>query len=82
MGTYDIRWEILKDPEKIKLLRVIEKPTNISSPLEIAVETGVAIDKVEETLRELEDAALVRQEKGLYGITLQGMDMMKKLKMK
>jgi predicted transcriptional regulator len=82
MEKYDIKWEILKDPEKIKLLRVIEKPTNISSPLEIAVETGVAMDKVEETLKEFEDAALVRQEKGLYGITLEGMDMMKKLKIK
>ena len=82
MEKYDIKWEILKDPEKIKLLRAIEKPTNTSSPLEIAIETGVAMDKVEEALKELEDAALVRQEKGLYGITLEGMDTIKKFKMK
>ncbi len=72
--------EILKDPKKIETLRVIEQPANISSPLEISVETGIEMEEVEEALRELENANFVRQEAGFYGITLEGMRTMKNIR--
>lgn len=72
--------EILNDKKKIATLHVIEQPANISSPFEISVETGFDINETEEVLRELENASLVRQEAGFYGITLEGMRTMKKMK--
>lgn len=72
--------EILNDKKKIATLHVIEQPANISSPFEISIETGVDIKETEEVLRELENASLVRQEAGFYGITLEGMRTMKSMK--
>ena len=72
--------EILNDTKKIEILRVIEQPANISSPLEISVETGLDIKETEEVLRELANASLVRQEEGYYGITLEGMRTMKNIR--
>jgi len=66
--------------KKIKTLRVIEQPANISSPLEISVETGIKMEEVEVALKELENASFVTQEAGYYGITLEGMRTMKNLR--
>lgn len=72
--------EILSDPKKIDTLRIIEQPTSILSPLEISVETGLDIEEVENILKELENASLVRQKAGYYSITLAGMRKMKSIR--
>lgn len=72
--------DIINDPKKLKPLRAIEQPANISSSLEISIETGLGIQEVEEGLRELENASFVRQEAGMYGITLEGIRTMKELR--
>lgn len=72
--------EIIEDPKKVETLRVIEKPANISSPLEISIETGLNIDDVKKTLKELENASLVRQKSGYYGITHRGMKKMRNMR--
>ena len=72
--------EILNDKRKIATLRVIEQPANVSSALEISIEAELPIDETEKVLRTLENANLVRQEAGYYGITLEGMRTMKNVK--
>ena len=75
--------EILNNPKKdamIKVLRVIEEPQNISSPLEIYVESEIEMENVEKSLIDLEHMGLVRQEAGFYGITFEGIDVMKTLR--
>ena len=75
--------EILKNPQKdamVKILRVIEQPQNISSPLEIHVESEIDMDSVDKSLIGLADMGLVRQEAGFYGITFEGISVMKTLR--
>lgn len=72
--------EIIEDPKKVETLRVIEKPANISSLLEISIETGLNIDDVKKALKELENARLVRQKSGYYGITFEGIRKMRNMR--
>jgi hypothetical protein len=83
IGTNMEIGEILNNPQKdtmIKVLRVIEEPQNISSPLEIHVESEIEMDNVEKSLIGLEHMGLVRQEAGFYGITFEGINVMKTLR--
>lgn len=83
MGSNMEIGEILKNPQKdtmIKVLRVIEEPQNISSSLEIHVESEIGMENVEKSLIGLEHMGLVRQEAGFYGITFEGINVMKTLR--